>query len=273
MVESKKPINSDLEYKENCRQIRRNILKASSVSGHGHIPTCFSIVEALAAVYSEMKHDPERPHWDARDIFILSKGHASLALYCVLSHFGYFSKEEIDTFGAYQSKFGCHADRLKVPGVEASTGSLGHGIGLAVGMALSFKIQQSNRRVITLIGDGESNEGTVWESLLVASDQGLNHLTVMFDFNKSQSRSLQITKPVEKFQAFGCDTITVDGHDVQAIVNALQRPSSQPKVIVLNTKKGNGCKTLEGNMFEWHRKSPNDEELKKLISELDEASS
>lgn len=265
-------MNPVVNYQNICRQIRRNILKASYVSGHGHIPTCFSIVESLVAVYSEMNHDCERPHWDARDIFILSKGHASLALYCVLAQFGYFPIEEVDSFGAYQSKFGCHADRLKVPGVEASTGSLGHGIGLAVGMALAFKIQQSNRRVITLIGDGESNEGTVWESLLVASDQGVNNLTVLFDYNRSQSRSLQISKPVEKFCAFGCDAITVDGHDVQAVINALQRPASQLKVIVLNTKKGNGCKTLENNMFEWHRKSPNEEELKTLMHELDSVS-
>lgn len=273
MIESNKQKSLNLDDNNICRQIRRNILNASHVSGHGHIPTCFSVVESLVSVYIEMKHDPERPHWHARDIFILSKGHASLALYCVLSHFGYFPIEEVDSFGAYQSKFGCHADRLKVPGVEASTGSLGHGIGLAVGMALALKIQKSNRRVITLIGDGESNEGTVWESLLVASDQGLHNLTVLFDYNKSQSRSLQIRKPVEKFQAFGCDAVTVAGHDVQAIINALQRPSSQPKVIVLNTKKGNGCKTLEDNIFEWHRKSPNDDELKEFISELYEANS
>ena len=260
-----------LDYQAISRQIRQTILRVSHHSGHGHIPTCFSIVESLVAVFSEMKHDPQNPKWDYRDIFILSKGHASLALYCALAQFGYFPVDDVYAFGAYRSKFGCHPDRLKVPGVEASTGSLGHGIGLAVGMALAMKIKHSTRRVLTLIGDGESNEGTVWESLMVASDLGLNQLTVLFDFNRSQSRSLQITNPIEKFHAFGCDAVTVDGHDVQAIINAIQRPSSQPKVIVMNTKKGNGCPTLENNIFEWHRKSPNEEQLQQLLNELNKS--
>ncbi|MDP8245319.1 MAG: transketolase [Candidatus Hinthialibacter antarcticus] len=267
------PVVDQVDNQLICHQIRQNILRVSHHSGHGHIPTCFSIVESLVAVYNEMRHDSDNPDWNHRDIFILSKGHASLALYCTLAQFGYFSIDEVFTFGAHRSKFGCHPDRLKIPGVEASTGSLGHGISLAVGMALAMKIQKTSRRVFTLIGDGESNEGTVWESLLVASDLELNNLTVLFDFNHSQSRSLQISNPEEKFHAFGCDALTVDGHDVQSVIKTIQRPSSQPKVIVTKTRKGNGCSTLENNMFEWHRKSPNEEQLAQLLTELNQSQS
>src|SRR3974377_363992 len=123
-----------------CREIRKNILRASRASGHGHIPTTFSVVEMLCAVYETMKYDPANPHWPERDIFILSKGHAALGFYAVLAYYGYLKTEELSTFGAFQSRLGCHPDRLKVPGVEVSTGSLGHGIGIAVGMALAFRI-------------------------------------------------------------------------------------------------------------------------------------
>src|ERR1041385_6879740 len=178
-----------------CRQIRENILRASRVSGHGHIPTSFSIVEMLVAVYETMKHDPANPSWPERDIFILSKGHAALGLYAVLAHFGYLKNEELNTFGAFQSRLGCHPDRLKVPGVELSTGSLGHGIAVAVGIALAFKIQNSPRRGYTPIGDGECNEGSVWEAFMVANHQRLNNLTVLLDYNHSQIRSLPIPNP------------------------------------------------------------------------------
>ena len=133
------------------KNIRKNILKIASHSGHGHIPTCFSIVELLYSVYSTMNHSPKEPESCERDIFILSKGHAALALYCTLAEFDYFSIEEVYNFGAFGSKFGCHADRLKIPGVELSTGSLGHGIGVAVGIALALKIQKSNRKLTLLL--------------------------------------------------------------------------------------------------------------------------
>jgi transketolase len=142
-----------------CKDIRKQILQVAKESGHGHIPTCFSIVETLWAVYSVLRHDPDKPLWENRDLFILSKGHGALALYCVLAKLGYFPPDQINTLGGYKSTFGCHADRFKIPGVEASTGSLGHGIGLAVGMSLALKIAKSKRRVVTLIGDGEANEG------------------------------------------------------------------------------------------------------------------
>jgi len=250
--------------------IRKEILHIAHHSGHGHIPTCFSVVEMLLAVYETMRHDPTAPDWPARDLFVLSKGHAALGHYCTLAHFGYFPVGDVEPFGAYNSKFGCHADRFKVPGVEVSTGSLGHGIGLAVGMALAFKIDNSDRQVFTLIGDGESNEGTVWEAAMVAAHQGLDRLTILYDNNGSQIRCMPVTEPASKFASFGCDTIEVDGHDVDAIKTAIEAERSGPRAIVCNTVKGFGCRSLcEGDgMFAWHRRSPTAEELEELIREL-----
>lgn len=251
-------------------QLREQILRISNSSGHGHIPTCFSIVEMLQATYDCMRFDPARPDWDQRDIFILSKGHASLALYVTLAQRGFFPMQEVYTFGKHLSRFGCHADRLKVPGVEASTGSLGHGIGLAVGMALAFKIAKNTRRAFTLIGDGESNEGTVWEAVMVAVDQKLSNLTILYDHNKSQGRCLQIRNPAERFAAFGCVVSEVPGHDLAALTMAIQRPRTQeaPHVIVADTVKGYGAKSLLDDPFAWHRRSPKETELAQLLEEI-----
>lgn len=252
-----------------CKQIRRDILFSSRASGHGHIPTSFSVVEMIFAAYGSMKHDPANPGWNERDIFVLSKGHASLGFYCVLAHAGYFPVEEVKTFGAFMSKYGCHPDRHKVPGVEVSTGSLGHGIGVAVGMALAFRLQCSPRRVYTLIGDGEANEGSTWEAIMVAVNLGLDNLTILLDFNKSQVRSLQIHNPAERLRAFGCKVFDVDGHDVAQLQGALRAESGAVKAVVGNTIKGYGCRTLEQNIFEWHRKSPDDAQLQQLAHELE----
>jgi transketolase len=255
-----------------CRDIRKDILRIAKLSGHGHIPTCFSIVEILYAVYSTIRHNPKEPAWDGRDIFILSKGHASLAHYFILAEFGYFKKERIDTFGAFMSDFGCHADRHKVPGIEVSTGSLGHGIGLATGMALGLKIRKSNRRVFTLIGDGESNEGSVWEAVMVAENLKLDNLTIIYDNNMSHFRGLQIRNPVERFRGFGCEVVEVNGHNVKAIQKELVKKSDTVRVIVANTIKGCGCRTLVENHYEWHRKSPSEQEFMCLMKEVCETS-
>ena len=245
------------------------MLRISKTSGHGHIPSCFSIVEILYSVYDTMKHDPNNPSWEGRDILILSKGHGALAHYCVLARFGYFGIDEIDSFGAFMSDFGCHADRLKVPGIEVSTGSLGHGIGLAVGIALAFKLKGSERRVFVVIGDGEANTGPVWEAIMVATNLKLDNLTIIYDNNMSELRGLQIYNPAERFKSFGCEVIEVNGHDVESLKEALSKKGNYVKVIVSNTKKGFGCKTLIENQFEWHRKSPNSSEFEMLMAELD----
>lgn len=257
---------------ERCKAIRKNIVGISHQSGHGHLPSCFSVVELLLAVYEHMSHDPRDPSAADRDIFILSKGHAALGLYCVLADQGYFPVEDVSTFGGFGSTFGCHADRTKIPGIEASTGSLGHGIGLAVGVALASKIRGTGQQVYTLVGDGEANEGAVWESLLVAESLNLNNLTVIYDDNRSHSRGLQIGNPAEKLAAFGCRVHVVDGHDLDAIAAALAAKTDRPKAIVGNTVKGRGSRLLEENQHEWHRKSPNDEQLKTILGEIDASS-
>jgi transketolase len=255
-----------------CKKIRQDILRISHTSGHGHIPTCFSIVEILHAVYDVMKHDPSNPAWDERDCFILSKGHASLALYCTLSHYGYFELERVNSFGSFQADFGCHADRLKIPGIEASTGSLGHGIALAVGIALAFKLKKSDRKVYTVIGDGESNEGSVWEAIQVADSLDLDNLTIVYDNNLSHSRGLQVKQPEKKLEAFGCHVFVVDGHDLEDLKKALNAPANGVKAVVANTVKGYGCPTLSRNHYEWHRKSPDEHLLNTLLEELDASS-
>jgi transketolase len=253
-----------------CKKIRENILRISHASGHGHIPTCFSIVEILYSIYKKIKHNPQTPSWDERDIFILSKGHAALAHYCVLAQYGYFPAEDVFSFGSFKSDFGCHADRQKVPGIEASTGSLGHGIGLAIGMALAFKIKKSDRSVYTIIGDGESNEGTVWESVMVADSLNLDNLTIIYDNNQSHSRGLQIRDPGRKFEAFGCEVFEVNGHADSELLEAFSQETQHVKVIVANTIKGAGCRTLSENQYEWHRRSPSNEQLDMLMEELNE---
>ena len=254
-----------------CIKIRKSILAISRESGHGHIPTCFSVVEILYAVYSTIKHNPKVPSWDQRDIFVLSKGHAALAHYVVLAEFGYFDIEPVYSFGSFMSDYGCHADRLKVPGIEASTGSLGHGIGLAVGIALAFKIKNNSRKVYTLIGDGESNEGSVWEAIMVATNLNLNNFTIIYDNNMSHSRGLQIHNPAERFKAFGCEVSQFDGHNIEVLKSEIIKQQDKVKVIIADTKKGFGCQTLVDNQYQWHRKSPTDSEFNVLIKELNEA--
>lgn len=253
-----------------AREVREHVLVASHKSGHGHIPTSFSIIEMALASYAVLQHDPARPQWAERDLFLLSKGHAALGHYATLATLGYFSPEELATFGAFGSRLGCHQDRGKVPGVEVSTGSLGHAIGVGVGMALAFRLRGSTRRVFVIIGDGEANEGSVWEAMMVASDQRLGNLTVLYDDNRSQERCLQIPNPAERFRSFGLQVQEVDGHDQAALEQALRAPGSpdQPRMVVCRTVKGFGCPTLVNDVYAWHRRAPNAQELEQLRSEL-----
>jgi len=253
-----------------CKQIRRDILNISHASGHGHLPTCFSIVELLQGLYEVMRHNPADPGLPDRDLFVLSKGHAALAYYVVLARQGYFPLDEVASFGSCGATFGCHADRSKIPGVEVSTGSLGHGIGVAVGMALGCRIRKEPRQVYTLIGDGEANEGTVWEAVLVAESLKLDNLTIIYDNNLSHGRGLQVADPGQKFAAFGCEVIEVqEGHDLEAIRAAYRAPAAKPKAIIAHTVKGFGCRTMVSDQYAWHRRSPSDKELSTLLEELD----
>jgi transketolase len=252
-----------------CKEIRKDILKISKETGHGHIPSCFSVIEIIYAVYSTIKHDPKNPSWDERDIFILSKGHASLGHYCILAKAGYFEIDKLYTFGKYMSDLGCHANRMSVPGIEASTGSLGHGIGIATGIALASKLKKNDRRVFVLIGDGEANEGTVWEAVMVAASLKLDNLTIIYDNNNSELRGLQIPNPGKKFEAFDCEVAELDGHNVDKLKKEISKKNNKVKVIIANDVKGYGCKTFVENHYAWHRRSPNESEYEQLMKELE----
>jgi transketolase len=200
--------------------------------------------------------------------FILSKGHASLGLYAVLSQIGMISESELTSFAKYDSMLGGHPDRNKVPGVELSTGSLGHGLPQAVGIATALIIKKSVGHVYVLIGDGEANEGTIWESALLAPNHKLGNLTCIVDNNLSSERALNMGSIAIKFEAFGWETIEINGHDHEEIRRALKlRASNKPIAIIANTVKGFGVPTMEANP-EWHHRSPNSEELSFFIGEL-----
>lgn len=239
-------------------------------SGEGHIPSALSIVDILWVLYDKVlsiyPHDPNNPN---RDRFILSKGHASLGLYTILAEKGYFDETLMQTFGQYDSILGGHPDRNKVPGVEASTGSLGHGLPMCIGVALALKIRKSTARVFTIIGDGECNEGSIWEAVLLAAHHKLNNLICIIDYNHSTDRALNVGDLVLKFKAFGWVCCEVNGHDHNQIYSALSHVSSDgPSVVIANTIKGKGCKIMENNPA-WHHKSPSKDELNEILKSLE----
>ena len=254
-------------------EIRKSILQSCSASGEGHIPSCFSVVEILAELYGNtMKYRNDDPQWEDRDYFILSKGHASLALYVVLAEVGFISEAELLDFAKYESRLGGHPDRNKVPGVEASTGSLGHGFPFAAGIALGLKIKHKSNLVFVLIGDGEANEGTIWETAMVAAHRRLDNLVGILDDNQSTGRCLPLTDVAKKWDAFGWKVHEVDGHNNVEIRTAFQsiardKPAS-PVMIVAHTIKGKGSHLLENNSFAWHHKSPSPAELDIIMREL-----
>jgi transketolase len=242
--------------------MRRNILEAAFKAGEGHIASAYSILEIVESVYTCMTYMDGHPN-----SFILSKGHASLALYAVLENHGLISDDWVNDFCKFDSNFGGHPDSLKIPQVLISSGSLGHGLPFAVGMALANKACELLGRVTVLVGDGELNEGSNWESLLVASHHKLNNLQIIVDFNHSGDRAIDLGDLESKFSSFGCQVIEVDGHDVESISESLLRECSDVKVVIARTIKGFGIKTMQGNP-EWHHKAPNQEQFEVFNEEL-----
>ena len=250
------------------KKLKQIIVTASAKSGEGHIPSAFSVLDILWVLYDKvLKFNPKNPLDQSRDIFILSKGHASLGLYAVLAEKGFFPLSELENFGKFNSRLGGHPDRNKVPGVEASTGSLGHGFPISAGIALGLKIKNSDNKVFVLIGDGECNEGTVWESALLASHHNLSNLRCVVDYNHSTDRALDMGDIAEKFKSFGWESCIINGHNHKEIYNALIKKSDKPTAIIANTIKGYGVKTMENNPA-WHHKSPSPEEFNILLEEL-----
>ena len=252
-------------------QLKREIVRAATMAGEGHIASAFSILDILWVLYDRvLRFDAKEPRSEGRDRFILSKGHASLGLYAVLAAKQFFPATELQHFGKFEGILGGHPDRNKVPGVEASTGSLGHGLPMAVGMALALRIKKSPSRVFVLVGDGECNEGSIWESALLAAHHHLSQLACIVDYNHSTDRALGLGDIAQKFAAFGWATATVNGHDKEAIYQALQQPHPKgPLAIIADTVKGSGCSRMEGNPA-WHHKAPTPQELAEIMIELGE---
>ena len=251
------------------RRMKRHIMQAAFAGGEGHIASGFSILDILWVLYDRvLKLYPDDPHHDDRDRFILSKGHGSLGLYAVLAEKGFFPMTDLQTFTNYDSRLGGHPDRNKVPGVEASTGSLGHGLPMAVGKAFALRIKKNARRVYTLIGDGECNEGSIWEAAALAGHHKLANLTCIVDYNHSTDRALFLGDIAGKFEAFNWAVQRISGHDHEAVYRALIKVDPEkPSMIVAETIKGMGSKLMEGNPA-WHHRAPSQAELDQILQEL-----
>jgi transketolase len=251
------------------RELREKVITISTNAKEGHIPSALSVLDLIWVLYDRiLKVDPTNTQWSDRDRFVLSKGHAAIGLYVVLAQKRFFPISELENFAKYDSILGGHPDRNKIPGVEVSTGSLGHGFPLSVGMALGLKMKKSASRVFVIIGDGEANEGAIWESVLLASHHNLTNLCCIVDYNHSTDRALQIGDMENKLKSFEWETCSIDGHNHDEINEALQNHGGKkPRAIIANTIKGFGCIQMENNP-EWHHKYPKHEELLSLLEGL-----
>lgn len=255
---------------EQIKKLKKIILQTAHETHEGHIPSAFSILDILYVLYhSVLKVDPHNPKLKDRDYLIVSKGHSSIGIYAILADCGFFSFDELKTFGKYNSRLGGHPDFNKVPGIEASTGSLGHGLPIAVGMAMGLSYCNDNQKVFCIIGDGELNEGSIWEALTLAGQHKLKNLTCVVDYNHSLEKSIVWGRLDKKIGEFGWDTDIVDGHDHEALYATFNKPHEKPLAIIANTIKGKGCLSMEQDPAAWHHRAPNDEELFKLVEELE----
>ena len=234
-------------------KIRLEILNMAYHSQEGHVPSAFSIVEIIYTIYSKRLMSAKN-----QDVFLLSKGHGCLALYSVLRHFDLISEKDLLEFATFDGILGGHPDRTQISGVINSSGSLGHGLPMGVGMSLAKKIQNEGGKIFVLIGDGEANEGSIWESALFASHHRLENLVCLMDFNHSTDRALELGNIEKKFQSFGWKVVSINGHEIDEITKALNHGEG-PLLIVCNTIKGKGIKEMENNPAWHHSKIPNSE--------------
>lgn len=255
------------------RDLRKKIIKLVHKSGWGHIPSSFSILEIINVLYTKILKINFNDHNDSnRDYFILSKAHGCLALYVVLNKLGLIKDQTLNSFCKFESKLGEHPDANKIKFIEASCGSLGHGFPLAVGIAKGMKFKKKENLIFCLIGDGEAQEGTIWESAHLATNLCLDNLILFLDFNKSGMQLLPIENFKKKWHSFGWDVHVIDGHNEDIIEKELKKniynKNDKPKIFIANTIKGKGVKMIEGHGI-WHHKIPNKLELEKISKELD----
>lgn len=264
------------ELENIAQDLRITGLKMVQNAHSGHIGGAFSLSEIMAVLYFEkMNIRPEEPDWEDRDRFVLSKGHATVALYPTLATRGYFPLEELNTFRKIDGNLSGHAEMTHVPGVEMSTGSLGQGLSTAVGMALGAKKLGKSFTTYAVLGDGEIAEGQIWEACMYAGAHGLDNLIVILDSNKVQldgtvKEILDTGNLESKFSSFGFHVISVDGHNVEQIADAIDQAKNvkgKPVIIIANTVKGKGISYMEGKS-KWHGKTPTEEEFALAFNEL-----
>ncbi len=258
-------------------RIRRHCVQMTSKANASHIGSCLSMADLLAVLYGKiLRLNPRDPDWSDRDRFVLSKGHGCAALYAILAESGFFPLSWLDGFYQNGSPLAGHATHKDIPGVEVSTGSLGHGLPMATGMALAAKRDDNSYRVFCLLSDGECDEGSTWEPILFAPHHKLDNLIAIVDYNKIQSLGtvkevLDLDPLADKWQAFGWSVREIDGHDIAAICDALTSvpyESNRPSCIVAHTVKGKGVSFMEDKLL-WHYRAPLGEELHLALSELD----
>ncbi len=259
-------------------RLRKHIVRMTGLAKSGHPGGSLSAADIVTVLFfHKMKLDPKNPQWKERDIFILSKGHATPVLYAALAEAGFFPVEELADFRKLTSHLQGHPDRLMTPGVEMSTGSLGQGLSVANGVALAFKLDRSPRRVYVLIGDGEMQEGQIWEAAMTASHYKLDNLTAILDYNGLQIdgpvNSIKSVEPVaEKWRAFGWEVRKIDGHDIKQIIEALDWADTvkgKPSFIIAKTVKGKGVSFMEGKV-KFHGVPPSEDEMVMALKELEE---
>jgi transketolase len=270
------PNNSDDSTNRLATAIRVHVLRMVYRANASHVGSCLSIADILAVLYGRvLRVDPAWPDWPDRDRFILSKGHAGAAVYAVLAERGFFPKEWLDTYCQDGSKLAAHITSHGVPGVEVSTGSLGHGLSIGCGMALAGKRDGRDYRVVVLLSDGELDEGSNWEAILFAPQHKLGNLVAIVDYNKIQGFGnikdvLELEPLATKWSAFQWSVREIDGHSHEEILSALSSlpfDEGRPSVIIAHTIKGKGVSFMEGQLA-WHYKSPNDEQLAQALGEL-----
>ncbi len=263
-----------MDFKQDSLQLQRlrqTILKMVFSAKEGHIPSAFSILEIIYFLYSHcLKFDPRTPKSSERDYFILSKGHAGAALYVVLQEFGFFPEEHLTTYCKPTSILGGHPDLTRVPGVEVCAGSLGHGVAIANGIALGLRQRNCANKVVVLVGDGEMEEGSFWESVMMAKNLDLQNLIIIADYNQSQEYSFKFDYQAI-LNSFEFNVISVNGHDLEDLNNKVKplfkEQPSRPTFVLARTEKGHGIKSFLGDRA-WHRRTPTEVELQALLEEL-----